>query len=88
MLWIKISEDSLQHLVESPTQYWKGVPGKEASECIHTVSLYVGVYLGTCLAPIDCSSSVTVAWLTHIKGSGIRFWPSEKTTDTQLTVLP
>lgn len=51
-------------------------------------SVCFGVYLGTLHAAVDCSSSVTVAWLTHIKGSGIRFLQSEKPTDTQLTVLP
>lgn len=44
------------------------------------------IYLCTVHTSIDCSSSVTVARLTHINQSGIRSLDPEKVPCTQLTV--
>lgn len=71
----------------------KRIRGKERKKQTSNLNkLYVcilcSVYLCTCLASIDSSSSVTVALPTHIQGRGIRVFQPEKATSAQLTVLP
>ncbi len=58
-IWTKISEECLQHLVESmpqiikavlkakggPTMYLQGLPNKVASEYIYTVYIYIYIYI-------------------------------------------
>lgn len=44
--------------------------------------------LSTYEAAVDCSSDITVTWLTHVRRSGIKPLQPEKPTDAQLTIPP